>query len=92
MSRKNLPICPECKQPTLDFFTPPNEPPNFKILGTPEYIDWYRAHLYCTNGKTNCKYRFCIIRKEPQRDQAAEETEPTEGDYIQMQKRKHLNL
>ena len=49
------PICPECKQKTIVLFTPPKEPINFQLLGTPDYIDWDRAHIYCCNGETDCK-------------------------------------
>jgi hypothetical protein len=52
----SYPICPECKCNTLVLFTPPKEPVDFALLGSPEYIDWERAHLYCANGATNCSY------------------------------------
>lgn len=35
-------------------FTPPKEPADFSKLGSPEYVDWERAHIYCCNGETNC--------------------------------------
>ena len=51
------PICPQCKKETIVLFTPPKEPANFALLGTSEYIDWDRAHLYCANGETNCTFQ-----------------------------------
>ena len=50
------PICPECGKHTIVLFTPPKEPINDSLLGTNEYIDWDRSHLYCCNGSTNCKF------------------------------------
>lgn len=61
---KNRPICPECGKPTIVLFSPPKE----GLVGTElgyklfreenwaEYIDWNKAHLYCCNGSSNCKY------------------------------------
>lgn len=66
---KNRPICPECKQPTIVLFSPPND----GLVGTEKgyklyhdkdwqnYVNWARAHLYCCNGKTNCKYTAYLI-------------------------------
>ena len=57
--RKNwtrYPICPECKKDTIVLFTPPKEPIDFSKLGKPDYIDWEKAHLYCCNGQSNCKF------------------------------------
>lgn len=58
MSTKDnkYPLCPECGYNTIVGFTPPKEPAQFELLGTPEYVDWNRARLYCCNGETNCKY------------------------------------
>lgn len=58
---KNRPICPECGEATIVLFTPPKEPRDFNLLGTPEYIDWKRAHVYCCNGSTNCKYEVLLM-------------------------------
>jgi len=51
------PICPQCGCNTVVLFTPPKEPPEFALLGYSEYIDWDRAHLYCSNGESNCKFQ-----------------------------------
>lgn len=63
---KNRPICPECKKQTIVLFTPPKEgivgtDEGYSTIGTPEYIDWNKAHLYCCNGKTNCKYEARLM-------------------------------
>jgi len=55
------PICPECKKETVVLFTPPKEPIKFELLGKQEYVDWYKAHLYCCNGLTNCKFEARLI-------------------------------
>jgi len=52
------PICPECGCNTIVVYTPPKEPIEYSKIGTPEYIDWHRANLYCCNGETNCKVEF----------------------------------
>ena len=64
--KKNRPICPECKEQTIVLFTPPRKSIvgtwfGYKTIGTPQYIDWNRAHLYCCNGKTNCNYLAPIM-------------------------------
>ena len=57
---KLRPICPLCGCNTLVLFTPPREEIfahaklRYALLGTPEYVDWDRAHLYCCNGDTAC--------------------------------------
>lgn len=66
---KNRPICPECGKQTIVLFTPPKTgivgtKEGYKTIGTPEYIDWERAHLYCCNGETNCKYEAMIMGDE----------------------------
>lgn len=53
---KKYPICPECGCNTLVGYTPPKEPVQSELLGTPEYVDWEKAHLYCCNGEKDCKY------------------------------------
>ena len=55
------PICPDCGRDTIVLFSPPKEPINFEILGSQEYVDWYKAELYCCNGESNCQYRARII-------------------------------
>ena len=60
------PICPECGKRTITLFTPPKEgivgtDEGYKTIGTPEYIDWNRAHLYCCNGNSNCKFTANIM-------------------------------
>lgn len=55
------PICPDCGCNTVVAFTPPKEPIQFSKLGTPDYIDWTRSHLYCCNGETNCKFQVAIV-------------------------------
>lgn len=60
------PICPECGKQTIVLFTPPKDylypkdgtvhPDAYALLGKPEYVDWERAHLYCCNAETNCKF------------------------------------
>lgn len=64
------PVCPECGKNSIVLFTPPKEylypkdgkvhPDAYKLLGTPDYIDWEKAHLYCCNGQTNCKFRTLL--------------------------------
>lgn len=54
------PVCPECKRETIVLFTPPKVPVNFDLLGTDEYVDWDKAHLYCCNANSNCKYEARI--------------------------------
>lgn len=63
---KNRPLCPECKQATIVIFTPPKKgivgtDEGYATIGTPEYVDWYRAHLYCCNGQSNCTYTADIM-------------------------------
>lgn len=58
---RKYPLCPECGEATIVGFTPPREgivgtEEGYSKIGTPEYVDWNRAHLYCSNGKTNCKF------------------------------------
>lgn len=55
------PICPECGHDTVVLFSPPKEPVDFEKIGEQEYIDWYKAHLYCCNATTNCKWEARII-------------------------------
>lgn len=55
------PICPECNQETVVLFSPPKMPIDFKIIGEQEYVDWYKAHLYCCNGQSNCKWTAKLI-------------------------------
>jgi hypothetical protein len=59
------PVCPECGKQTIVIFTPPKSylypkdgtvhPDSYKLIHTPEYVDWERAHIYCCNASTNCK-------------------------------------
>ena len=58
---KKYPICPECGKDSIVLFSPPKEPVNFDLLGTQDYIDWFRAHLYCCNGASNCKFEIKIV-------------------------------
>lgn len=64
---KQRPICPLCGCNTLVLFAPPNDEIlahdrlRYSLLGTPEYIDWNRAHLYCCNAETNCDISIPII-------------------------------
>ena len=67
-NKKNRPICPECGEQTIVMFTPPKD----RIVGTvlgyklyndknwQEYVDWSKAHLYCCNGSTNCRYTASV--------------------------------
>ena len=63
---KLRPICPLCGYNTLVLFTPPkkgvfdNSKLRYSMLGTPEYVDWDRAHLYCCNGETDCRIEIPI--------------------------------
>jgi hypothetical protein len=63
---KLRPICPLCGCNTLVLFAPPKESVwnhkrlRYALLGTPEYVDWDRAHLYCCNGETNCNINIPI--------------------------------
>ena len=66
LRERKYPICPECGQPTLVGFTPPKPgivgtEKGYRTLGTPEYVDWTRAHLYCCNAKTNCKFNTRFV-------------------------------
>lgn len=66
--KKNRPICPECGEQTIVMFSPVKD----GIVGTglgyklyhdknwQEYCDWSKAHLYCCNGSTNCKYTASV--------------------------------
>jgi len=60
LKKSRYPICPECGKRTIVLFTPPkcdsNGIPYFSKIGTPEYTDWERAHLYCCNADSNCSY------------------------------------
>ena len=61
LEKRKYPICPECGKHTIVLFTPPKEgivgtEEGYKTIGTPEYVDWDKAHLYCCNGQTNCKF------------------------------------
>jgi hypothetical protein len=65
---KRYPICPECGENTIVAFTPPREgivgtEEGYRLLheGSPSYVDWHRAHLYCCNGSTNCKVEIPIL-------------------------------
>lgn len=58
---KNRPICPECGERTIVLFTPPKLPLDMKLIGSAEYVDWSRAHIYCCNASTNCKYEPMLI-------------------------------
>ena len=63
---KLRPICPLCGCNTLVLFSPPREEVfahdrlRYLMLGTQEYVDWDRAHLYCCNGETNCDINIPI--------------------------------
>ncbi len=63
---KLRPICPLCGCNTLVLFTPPKQEVidhpklRYSMLGTPEYIDWDRSHLYCCNGETDCRLEIPI--------------------------------
>jgi hypothetical protein len=64
--KKDRPICPQCLQATIVLFTPPREgivgtEEGYRTIGTPEYIDWKRAHLYCCNGSSNCTYTAYLL-------------------------------
>lgn len=61
MEKKNRPICPECGKATIVLFTPPKENAHYEDIGKAEYVDWNRAHLYCCNGESNCKYAPMLI-------------------------------
>ncbi len=52
---KKYPVCPECGQNSIVLFSPPKENP-VGAVGSDEYVDWDKAHLYCANGTTNCKF------------------------------------
>lgn len=84
LMEKKYPICPECGCNTLAMFSPPREgiigtKEGYRTIGTPEYVDWNRVHLYCTNGTTNCKFdtrimelttpiqeeRYCLLASLP---------------------------
>ena len=61
------PLCPECKKGKMEYFLPPKDgivgtPEGYHTIGSPEYINWGKAHLYCTNHESNCTYTFNIIK------------------------------
>lgn len=65
-TKKDRPICPQCGQQTIVLFTPPKDgivgtDDGYNLLGTPEYVDWTKAHLYCCNGETNCSYEAYLF-------------------------------
>jgi hypothetical protein len=48
-------------------FTPPREgivgtEEGYRLFysGSPDYVDWDRAHLYCCNGSTDCRVEIPI--------------------------------
>lgn len=60
------PICPQCGKDSLVLYTPPKDGlvgtiEGYKLLGTPEYVDWKRSHLYCSNAMSNCTFVKNII-------------------------------
>jgi hypothetical protein len=60
------PICPECGCNTLVGFTPPREgivgtKEGYETIGTVEYVDWNKAHLYCCNAESNCKFNTRFV-------------------------------
>lgn len=63
---KMRPICPLCGCNTLVLFTPPKKEVfdhpklRYSMLGTSDYIDWDRSHLYCCNGETDCRIEIPI--------------------------------
>jgi hypothetical protein len=63
LQKRRYPICPECGRHSIVLFTPPKEglvgtEKGYALLSahSQEYVDWDRAHLYCCNGETNCKF------------------------------------
>lgn len=63
--KRTYPICPECGKHTIVLFAPPKDgivgtKKGYETLGTPEYVDWNKAHLYCCNGETNCTFNTPI--------------------------------
>jgi len=70
LEKRRYPICPECGKHTIVMFSPPKDylypkdrkvhPDAYKLLGTQEYVDWDKAHLYCCNGTTNCTFNTKI--------------------------------
>lgn len=66
--RTHYPVCPECGEDTIVLFTPPKE--GQYCDGDLSKIDWSRAHIYCCNGKTNCKINTLLTELvTPQRSQ-----------------------
>ncbi len=64
--KRTYPICPECGKHTIVLFTPPKEgivgtEEGYRTIGTPEYVDWNKAHLYCCNGETNCEFNTRLL-------------------------------
>jgi len=62
LEQRIYPVCPECGKHTIVLFTPPKEgivgtEEGYRLIGTPEYIDWEAAHLYCCNAETDCKFK-----------------------------------
>lgn len=61
LEKRHYPVCPECGHHSIVLFTPPKEgivgtDEGYRTLGTPEYIDWDKAHLYCCND-ANCSFK-----------------------------------
>ena len=64
------PLCPECHQPTVVLFSPPKDylfpkdgtvhPDAYTLMGKQEYVDWNKAHLYCSNASTNCTFNTLL--------------------------------
>ena len=62
LKQRKYPLCPECGMATIVGYTPPREgivgtDEGYRTIGTAAYVDWERAHLYCCNGETNCKFQ-----------------------------------
>ncbi len=82
---KKYPICPQCLCNTVVLFTPPREGivgtvEGYRTIGTPAYVDWHRAHLYCCNGETNCNWTAYIMDglTTPMTEDKYSPTQPTQ--------------
>lgn len=62
---KKLPICPDCGNNTIVAFFPPRKgivgtEEGYRTIGTPEYVDWERAHISCA-ADNNCKINIRLL-------------------------------
>lgn len=54
LGKHKYPICPECGQRSIVLFAPPKE------TARNSEVNWDIAHIYCCNGRSNCKINTLI--------------------------------